>query len=1161
MPRLSVVIPVYNVEEFLPECLQSVTAQSFEDYEVLLVDDGSTDGSAAIAEEFARRDPRFRVISQANGGLSKARNTGTAHATGEYLAFLDSDDALAPNAYDLLVGSLQRTGSDFATGNVHRLTRFGTSQSPFLARAFDQTRLKTHVTKFRPLLSDRTAWNKVWRRSFWDRHGFAFPEGRIFEDTPVTVPAHFLADAVDVIADPVYYWRIRESGGSITQRRLEPRALRDRMTAIEEVSDHLARKGPRGAKQWYDETVVADDLRYYVNALEAADDEYRELFLDRVNAFLDKTSRRIFDPLPAIERLKWHLVRRRLMPQLVEVLRFQKQELGRTPPVRERGKWYGDYPFRTDRELRIPPSVYRLEGELFLRVAVEELAREDDRLHVRGYAYVHGIGAATEQAQRVEVTALRPGRLRRVRLLTSAVRARTRAVHRPDVTANESQALCDLSWSGFEAVLDPADLRGRRGGGAASWELFVTVRSGGVKRRRSRFTFDALRPLRRVELPGSPGLFLSAAATAERGVSIDARPQAATVGAPRPAGGDALEIAGRLALPAGAKPMLELEDETGERRIRRKLATDGTAFTGRLPIAELTAGADDEDGPGGWDLTIVEGGRRTPATLVDAGASETCVVAGRTSVLLPGPRGARLVMAATAPVISSARFGGTGELHLGGRAAADAGGDAVAFVHHIHGEQRAGALERDTDGGFSAVLHPARIASLAGELPLPEGPWKLQTASGRDAPGRLRIDPALADALPLSVTVDHKQFELHADADGQAVLVVRRDLDEDERGRYHQERQRRHVYGPARREALRDAVLYSSFNGRQYSDSPRAILEELVRREAPLDHLWVVRDARCRVPDGVQVVREGSRDYFEALARSRFVVFNDHFPDWFARRDGQTCVQTWHGTPFKRLGFDVSDMRRTVRRFQRGWERQVANWQYVVSPNAFATPILRRAYAIEGEMLETGYPRVDVLAGGDRDELGRRLREQLGIPPDKRTVLYAPTYRDHVVDRRGRYRLELELDVDRLRGAVGDDTVILFRKHHYIPDPAPATPDGFVRDVSSFPDGTELMLAADVLVTDYSSMMVDFANTGRPMLFHTYDLDAYRDEIRGFYIDFVGSVPGPLLRTTDDLAAALQDLDGVSADHAERYRSFRERFCALDDGHAAARVVDAVFTG
>jgi CDP-glycerol glycerophosphotransferase len=230
-----------------------------------------------------------------------------------------------------------------------------------------------------------------------------------------------------------------------------------------------------------------------------------------------------------------------------------------------------------------------------------------------------------------------------------------------------------------------------------------------------------------------------------------------------------------------------------------------------------------------------------------------------------------------------------------------------------------------------------------------------------------------------------------------------------------------------------------------------------------------------------------------------------------------------------------------------------------VSPSRFASPILRRAYAIEGEMLETGYPRDDILARPDRDELSAQLKRRLGIPEDKRTVLYAPTYRDHMVDRRGRYRLDLHLDLERLKQAVGDDTVVLFRKHHYVVDQVPTDPDGFVRDLSKYPDGTELLLAADVLLTDYSSMMFDFANTGRPMLFFTYDLDAYGDEIRGFYVDFVETVPGPLLRTTDDVVAALGDLDGVQARYAERYAAFRQKFCELDDGNASARVVDRIF--
>ena len=342
VPLISVVVPIYNVEGYLGACLESVAGQSLGDLEVVLVDDGSTDSSGVIAREWVERDSRFRLLSQPNGGLSRARNTGIDAARGELLAFVDSDDVLPRDAYERLWGALSQTGSDFATGNVHRLTSWGTSQARFLAKAFARTQLETHVTRFPALLADRTAWNKLWRRSFWDAHGWRFPEGVVHEDIPVVLPAHFTARSVDVIAEPVYLYRMREDGAlSITERRLEPRVLLDRLAAIEQVSEFLRREGSGKALRWYQESVVADDLRYHLNVLDRADEAYRALFFERVNAFLDGADDNIYDPLPAIERLKWHLVRERRMPELLEVLRAQRRgtlrmRLTRRVPVRYR---------------------------------------------------------------------------------------------------------------------------------------------------------------------------------------------------------------------------------------------------------------------------------------------------------------------------------------------------------------------------------------------------------------------------------------------------------------------------------------------------------------------------------------------------------------------------------------------------------------------------------------------------------------------------------------------------------------------------------------------------------------------------------------------------------------------------------------------------------
>jgi CDP-glycerol glycerophosphotransferase len=425
VPRVSVVVPIYNVEDYLEACLDSLSAQTFTDLEVVMVDDGSTDRSGPIAASYAQRDSRFKLIRRPNGGLSAARNTGIDAATGEFLAFVDSDDLVAPDAYEKLVATLDRTGSDFASGNVHRLLPTRTRPVWFLARPFAKTQLKTHITRQRALLADRTAWNKLWRRSFWDRHGRRFPEGRTYEDIPVTLPLHFAARSVDVLSDVVYYWRLREGENlSITQRRNQPRELDNRLAAIEEVSEYLARHGPRRAKRWYDASVVAQDLRYFLDALDTADGDYQAYFLERVNTFLDGVSSHGFRQLSSIDRLKWHLVRRRMLPELLEIRRFEREDLSEPPVVRIRGHWYLDHPYRTDRALHIPRSLFRIDKDLEFSPGLDLLRWEDGRLRVDGWAFVREIGAPTRRSQRVTLVALAPGRLQSVRMRIGGGRGR-----------------------------------------------------------------------------------------------------------------------------------------------------------------------------------------------------------------------------------------------------------------------------------------------------------------------------------------------------------------------------------------------------------------------------------------------------------------------------------------------------------------------------------------------------------------------------------------------------------------------------------------------------------------------------------------------------------------------------------------------------------------
>jgi CDP-glycerol glycerophosphotransferase len=354
-------------------------------------------------------------------------------------------------------------------------------------------------------------------------------------------------------------------------------------------------------------------------------------------------------------------------------------------------------------------------------------------------------------------------------------------------------------------------------------------------------------------------------------------------------------------------------------------------------------------------------------------------------------------------------------------------------------------------------------------------------------------------------------------------------------------------------------IVYNSFQGR-FSDNPRAIYEELVRRTSGVSHVWTARQRTLAAfPASTRPVVQGSWRHALEVERARYVVANVEMREHLQRRRGVTFLQTWHGTPLKRVGYDNRYVAAHPAAFERD-VREYTRWDYLITPNAFTTGILRDAFrGFGGEILEVGYPRNDVLNHPDRDAIRARVRRALGIEDGRTAVLYAPTWRDDAVHERDSQGFALALDVGEFTRRLGEDHVLLTRLHFLVA--AQLGPQGpCVRDVSDYEDVRDLYLAADVLVTDYSSVMFDFAITGKPIVYFVYDLEFYRDELRGFYFDFEPEAPGPLCRTTDEVLCALEDIEGVRRANRERYAAFQARYNHLDDGHASRRVVDRVFS-
>ena len=351
----------------------------------------------------------------------------------------------------------------------------------------------------------------------------------------------------------------------------------------------------------------------------------------------------------------------------------------------------------------------------------------------------------------------------------------------------------------------------------------------------------------------------------------------------------------------------------------------------------------------------------------------------------------------------------------------------------------------------------------------------------------------------------------------------------------------------------RDLVLFDAWRG-TYSDNPRAISERLRDLRPDLRQVWVADEtATGLIPAWAGQVRALTRGHLAALGSASYVVTNIGMPGYYRKPGGARYLQTWHGSPLKRIAHDIRGPAFTGDpKFFDLVRRDVARWDALVSPNPWSTEIFRSAFRYEGPVLETGYPRNDLLSAPEAPALRESVRRSLGLTDETRAVLYAPTWRDS-------RSFDLELDLDELNRRLGPGHAVLLRTHPHAPAPLTDEQRALAIDVSTHPDIRLLYLAADVLVTDYSSVMSDFAVTRKPILLFTYDLAHYRDELRGFYFDLEADAPGPLLTTTAELADALEDLDAVTTRYAASYDAFHTRFCALEDGRASDRVVEAFF--
>lgn len=366
-----------------------------------------------------------------------------------------------------------------------------------------------------------------------------------------------------------------------------------------------------------------------------------------------------------------------------------------------------------------------------------------------------------------------------------------------------------------------------------------------------------------------------------------------------------------------------------------------------------------------------------------------------------------------------------------------------------------------------------------------------------------------------------------------------------------------------------DVIIFESGMFRNYTGNPRYIYEELVRQglDQKYQCIWVLRKnshvMECDIPGNRRIIRYKTSKFFYFVRSAHFIVSDNRLPRYVFMNKKKIYIQTWHGTPLKKLALDMDNLdmggSTNIKKYHRNIRKNSATWDYLITQNRFSTDIFRRCFAFDRdyqEFLEYGYPRNDKLINSTADDI-ESIKIDLGLPLDKKIILYAPTWRDNEYYDKGEYKFICPIDFDELRRKLSDEYVIIVKYHYLIKDTVDWSQyDGFVYNFSEESDIADLYLVSDMLITDYSSVMFDYGVLNRPMIFFTYDLEEYKDSLRGFYFDFVNEAPGPLVIEPEHLADAI--LDYNPAAWVQKHQAFHDKFNTFDDGHASERVVDII---
>jgi CDP-glycerol glycerophosphotransferase len=873
-PTLSVIVPAYNASEFIDRCLKSILDQRGVLLEVIVIDDGSTDDTVEKAAQYSHGDKPITVLTGPNEGPARARNRGVEAAHGNYITFVDADDEVLPDAYSAMVDSLERTGSDIATGAYVRIGSAGRSRPKLTARVHARQRLAVRLDDMPELLEEPVLWNKVYRRDFWNRHVGEMWGFSNYEDQEPVYRALVGAAAIDVLTNDVYAWRLADGRDTRSKRKAELSDLQAKLEVIDALRDTLNHAPDHVVEQAY-AIWMGTDLAMHAEYLDTANKRFRKALCESAKSLRKSMPKGAWKLMPAQERLYMWVVASGDLDDIEEVLGTRMEETRSVPLELVDDTWVVAPTFLARLKTDVPQRLLKAQAVDFRPVVIVRNARwiGEQQIELQGCAYIPGVdpGRTTFRTQGVMDGAT---------VLDCLVEPR-----------NDNRVDLDVG--------DP-------------WR---TYEAGGFTVRVDVSGLGDISP-RGIDLIGSfemQGMHLQAPAVSTAVVGMIA---------PSP-----IRDSGRLTVVA---------DDRGELSIRpvampaEPVVVKNVDFRGRDVTVTLDRSANvrglsvhtagnkvelEANGPSIFSATLPElpdrfrthGERQWKLLAKTNEGNDVDVYHASVDYLLPGTSCVRLSANPEGKVWLAQRFrrvsvtGATNDR------------DRLLIIGRIDPPEKLKVVLKSSeqtiepvesalhaDGSFTAVYDLTTTGAEGGKVAALAGGYHVRYGETNDrVEGWARAASKLA-IRPVDCFTEWNTLRVEGKNSGAVSVMASPPWAPDERSKYGRFQLRDRRWGP-----LSDGIVFESFNGTSTNDNPRALFDAVRNEMGNVPLYWSIRDRRVDVPAGGIPIVEGTSSWHKALATSRVWINNNNFPYYVRKRPGQYYLQTWHGTPIKKLLKDM----------------------------------------------------------------------------------------------------------------------------------------------------------------------------------------------------------------------------------------------------------------